>query len=284
MEIEIIIPVYMNYELAYKQIQHYALLLKGEWRLLFCDNTPLPQRQIVNLDDAATMATKCGIELRIYNQIRPSIFWHVYDEVDGIDGERHGSVLNYMVRNHTKTSVIGIQDSDFFWLDPNILFKIEQYFNLGYNCVGAELFYDDFPYVNDMYPQRAGWKTSCVFGMFIDRSYCLDKSFVSSRYEGYTLRKETGHRIRQAIIDDPNMRSLVFPAIKLPDQKDKNSATSWYFLSLDWPTVFVGFHLIQGSGRNVSAYSLMYDELMSMYKNYPSGTYKIIDHHYVEKK
>lgn len=282
-EIQVIIPVYHTYGLAFRQIKHYALTIKGEWRLCFCDNTPAVARQAIDLDDIDGMAEKCGLSDAVYRQIRKALTWTIYDDVNGIDGERHGSVLDHMVRYRTFTPIVCMHDSDFFWLDGDIFLKAEQYFRLGYVCVGAELFYDDFPYVQDLHRTQASNRTPCVFAQFILRSYVLDKTFVSTRYEGHTLRLPTGWRIRRALVKDNDARVLVFPAVKLPEQSGGITATSWYYLTTDYPAKFLGYHLIQGSGRNADASEAICDEMEKLYVNYTPGSYRVTNNHYVEK-
>ena len=231
MNVDIIIPIYNNYLLVDKQIETWNKI-KGKWTLYFCDNTDGGLEQF---------------DFTKYPQdIQEKVKWFKYTS-QGIDGERHGSVIDYMV-NQTTSQIIGIMDSDFIWLDENLLHNIENYFNQQYKCVGAELYYHDFEVVNKMYPKRAGWLAPCIFGMFIDRDLCTE-TFVCTRQEGYHEYKETGWRMRQKLIQG-KVKVKVFKAFQY---KEFNCGKSWFYK--DGKKV-VGMHLLQGSGRNNGTHSI----------------------------
>ena len=225
--IDIIIPIYYNYYLAQQQIERFRNI-NGNWTILFCDNTP-PREQI-----------PIFIPNDLINKVK--IFKY---ESFGIDGEKHGSVLDYMVKQ-SKSKIICIMDSDFFWTNNNILTIAKKYFSEGYKCVGTELHYTGFDYVNVLYPNRAGNLAPCIFGMFIDRELALSETFISTRHEGYTDKKETGWRIREKIINN-KIPCIVFPAIQLPEQKniDYGHGGCWFYIV---HREVSGFHILQGSG------------------------------------
>lgn len=260
--IEIIIPIFYNYDLVYKQIKHWNDQTSTEWTLLFCDNTPIADSKMIPIDNVYLMALRCDIQNTEYQQIRDKIKWYTFNEFDGIDGIRHGSVIDYMVKQAT-TEYIGIQDSDFFWVDPNLIKKVFNYFNIGYDSIGTELFYDDFGYVNDVYPDRAGWKAPCIFGMFVKREYLLDKTFVSTHYEAKVCKKETGWRVRKAMIDD-GLKMIVFNAVKTKVQEGTPCFKSWFYVGVDYPAQVIGFHLIQGSGEAMHISQHAYLNLMQI--------------------
>lgn len=224
---DIIIPVCNNYFLVDKQIQMWSKI-KGDWRLNFCDNTQ-NGRQLFNFD-------------KYPKEIKDKIRWFTNDS-NGIDGERHGGVLDYMI-SQTTSRIIGIMDSDFLWFDTDILERVEKYFQEGYKCIGTELHYTGFEYVNDLYPERAGWLAPCVFGMFIYKDLCTE-TFICTKDEGYIDKKETGWRMRQKLIND-KIKTVIFKAFQYPGE---NCGNSWFYKDPYDETV-VGVHLLQGSGQN----------------------------------
>lgn len=245
MNIDIIIPICNNYFLVDKQIEMWSKI-KGNWTLNFCDNT---------------IGTRYKFDLTKYpSEVQDKIKWFSYSS-NGIDGERHGSVIDYMIKQ-TSSKIIGIMDSDFIWLNENIIDNILQYFNNGYKCVGAELYYHDFDYVNKMYPSRAGWLAPCIFGMFIDRDLCTE-TFICTRHEGMHEYKETGWRMREKLIQE-KVDMIIFKAFQF---KEFDCGKSWFYK--DENDNVVGFHLLQGSGRNNGKHSItMIDKLIDNYKQY----------------
>lgn len=241
-DIDIIIPICNNYLLVDKQIETWSKI-KGNWILYFCDNT---QGGITKFDFS-----------KYPQEIQNRVKWFKYN-CSGIDGERHGGVIDYMIKQ-TSSKVIGIMDSDFLWLDENILYTIESYFRRDYKCVGAELYYHDFEYVNKKYPKRAGWLAPCIFGMFIDRYLCTE-TFVCTRNEGHGESKETGWRMREKLIND-NIKVQVFKAFQY---KEFDCGKSWFYKDGD---KIVGLHLLQGSGVNNGARSIaILDKLIQKFK------------------
>jgi hypothetical protein len=229
--IDIIIPVYLNYDLVYHQIERWKKI-KGDWRLLLCDNTPSQQRKEIHIEHEYTD--------------RILLF---FNDSDGIDGERHGGVIDFMIRQ-SSSDIIGIQDTDFFWLDDDILEYVIRYFKNGYKCIGTELFYSGFEYVNDMYPERHGCLAPCVFGMFVDRQLASEQTFIVTRHEGYVEKRETGWRLRKRIIDE-NIKSIVLPCVQHPGQKQstvKNINLPWFYVGNH---KFLGVHLVGGTSYNI---------------------------------
>jgi hypothetical protein len=239
--IDIIIPVYINYDLLYHQFERYRHII-GEWRLLVCDNTPIEQSRAIIIPE--------------YLNGRVQLF---RNDSGGIDGERHGGVIDYMVRQST-SDIIGIHDTDYFWLDNNILEYVQRFFDSGYKCVGTELYYNNFEYVNKLYPQRHGCLAPCVFGMFIDRQLALSDTFVVTRHEGCEEKRETGWRIRQKIIQE-NIKSIVFPAVQHPAQKYSMVPRMNYPWFYAGNRGFLGVHLVGGTSYNIDYTSELLKEI-----------------------
>ena len=239
--IDVIIPFYLNYNLVEQQFRYWRRI-NGDYRLLLCDNTPLHLSQ----------------EIRIPDDFKHKTLVFRNDS-GGIDGERHGGVIDYMIRQ-TSSDIICIQDSDFFWLDEDIFEYILRYFKNGYKCVGTDLYYPPFEKVNKLYPERHSSLAPCVFGMFIDRELALSETFVVSAYEGHTELKETGWRMRKKIIDE-NIKSIVFPAIQHPEQKNfnvKNSDVPWFYVGNN---TFLGVHLFGGTSYNLHNTDVLFDKI-----------------------
>lgn len=220
---DICIVIYKNYDLLAAQVEAWRKIPGAN--LLICDNTPLADRQIID---------------------RPNVF--VLD-VDGIDGETHGAALDFLVRQAT-SDIVGICDSDFFWLDPNILLYVEEKFRQGYQCVGAEPWYEDFERVNAVYPDRASWLAPCVFGQFVDRKLALSETFVVSRREASKLM-ETGWRLRERVIQNrikcEVLRAFRYPYLSGDSDIEKMVRGAWFYGTPENP---VGFHLVKGSSFN----------------------------------
>ncbi len=246
MRIDIICPIYYNYQLAIDQIDMFKKI-KGEWNLLFCDNTSVKDQQEIVIPEE-------------YRD-RIKVFHH---QAEGIDGEKHGSVLDYMVKQ-TTSKIIGIMDSDFFWFNEDIISIVNDKFSKGIKCMGAELHYTGFEYVNDMYPERSGHLAPCVFGMFIDRDIALSETFVCTRHEGHTERRETGWRIRSKIINE-KIPCIVFPAIQIPRQSsvDCGQGGCWFYVI---ERKVSAVHLLQGSGAKSQITSRLLENLVSLLEN-----------------
>jgi hypothetical protein len=215
--------VYVNYFLIPLQLK-YLEKLQGDWRLLICDNTPNSHYRPLDINDD---------RVRIFRQ-----------EFGGIDGEKHGGALDLLV-GKAESDIIGICDSDFFWLKEDILLEVCNFFEGGIKCVGAELYYEDFEKVNKRYPERAGYLAPCVFGMFVDKTLAQSETFVVSGSEANDWY-ETGWRLRKKIIDQ-EIPCHIYPAIKLPQQKKED--ISWFFGN---EQEIVGLHLVKGSGRRAT--------------------------------
>lgn len=229
--IDICTVIHRNYDLFNLQLKNWSWL-EGEKRVLFCDNTPQPERRPMFPNKAYTVPHE----------------WVPYSTGShGMhDGESHGSTLDCLVRA-TKTPIIGILDSDFFWLKKDILADVQELFAQGMKCVGVENWYNDFELVNQRFPERASYLAPSVFGMFIDRELAQD-TFVATRSEGHEFMAEVGWRIRSKIIKEkiPHHTYLHYQTEDQPDP------AVCYFGT---PKTPVGIHFLKSSnpgfGRNV---------------------------------
>jgi len=219
--IDICIVIYRNYALLDLQFEFWDKI-EGDFRFLICDNTPKNEYKPIPITRE---------NMLVFRQ-----------EYSGIDGEKHGGALDFLVRK-AESDIIGICDSDFFWLKPDIMEDVRREFANGCKCYGAELWYKDFTKVNDRYPERAGWLAPCVFGMFIDRQLALQETFVVTRKEGEEEWKETGWRMRQKIIQEK------IPCHVVEAFKYKNQKGSLFYGDPEKP---VAFHWVKGSSHKVN--------------------------------
>src|SRR5436309_2600962 len=102
---DVLLVNHRNYDLLTKQIKHLEQL-KGDKRILICDNSPI-------------------------KQVFPTSYKFYPLHCSGIDGETHGIALDYLVRK-AKSQIVCIQDTDFFWTNPNIFLEIEEQFRESY--------------------------------------------------------------------------------------------------------------------------------------------------------
>jgi hypothetical protein len=212
--IDLLTVVYCNYALLEMQVSHWRCM-QGEKRLLVCDTTPSALRQSVTYPDV-----------------------EVYElEATGIDGEIHGAALDLLVRK-ARTALVGVFDTDFFWLRTDILNEATQLYNAGIQCLGCAGFYPDWQArLDPRHPERAGHLAPVCWGMFVDRALALSETFVVTAEEATTIR-ETGWRLRDRIIRE-RISCLVYPGFSHPADPEL-----CYFGEPERP---IGIHLLKGS-------------------------------------
>ena len=181
--IDICIINYKNYFLLDKQIEHWNNYMKGDYRLIIADNTPIAERKyregVIPFNSSSTF-----------------------------DGISSGEAYDFLAKQ-AKTDIIGFVDPDFFFGDFNVLYEVEDLFKQGYKCVGAAGFYPDWQRIIDInYPLFAGNLAPVIWSMFIDRELALSETFVC---EPPGVGKSTGWRVRKKIIDqkiqDPTQKT-----------------------------------------------------------------------------
>lgn len=173
--IDICCPIHKNYDYVERQISHWTDHIRGGgWRLIFRDNTPVRFARPI----APSRPEVCSVT--------------VAPGPEGeYDGESHGGALDALVRL-AETPIVGIVDSDFFWLDPDILSIVEREFSSGTRCLGVDLV--DHHSANVVH-------TPCAEGMFVDRALAMEQTFVVTRAEGDGRLLETGWRIRRRLVE-----------------------------------------------------------------------------------
>lgn len=224
MKIDICFVVFNNYSLLEYQLKHFNNI-SGDFRLLVLDNSYVKE------------------DIRKYTP-RSLNYPITFLEASnwGFDGLSHGNSLDTLVQA-ANTDLICIQDSDFFWLDPNILEEVENLYIEGYQCIGCEGFYRDFQSnIDTRWPDRAGALAPVCWGMFVDRKLAASETFVCTHLEGSEI-KEVGWRLREKLIKT-NIKRYMYKGYE-----DPNDFNLCYFK--DNETV-KGVHLLKGSGARSS--------------------------------
>lgn len=229
--IDVCITIHRNYDWLTLQDDNWRRIV-GDYRLIVCDNTPPDLRRDIRLPGAEIFTL----------------------DVDGFDGVTHGAALDALVRRAT-SDIVCVMDSDFFWLRPDTLSKIQILFDRGCRCAGAEPWYDDWcRYVNDKYPEIAGPLAPCVFGMFVDRRLALEQTFVVTPQETCERFAYTGWRLRERLIKE-KIPSVVFPGFRFPNRNASLAAGNPGLHEIAHEAVIhgaedcpVGVHFVKGSG------------------------------------
>lgn len=188
--IDIISICFRNYWLIDKQIEHWKTYMKGDYRLIIVDNTPINERHD-----------------------RPDFI--PFQATSDFDGISSGQAYDFAL-SLAETDIVGLTDPDHFWLNANILSLIKSYFALGAQAVGCQGFYPDWQRIIDIqYPHFAGHLAPVLWGMFINRELALSETWIC---EPPGLGKITGWKVRQKIIDEA-IPNVVFPGF-FPNPED----------------------------------------------------------------
>jgi hypothetical protein len=235
--IDIIMPVYYNYDIAELNIKHFSKNIFGDYRLLVCDNTDPSRRDIARFEGFKVLDS--NVELFDFP---PS----------GSDGVNHGTTIDFM-KEFTKTDIVGTIDSDFFWLMPEILDYVQELFAEGYLAIGCAGWYPDWQARIDLvHPQRAGHLAPVIWGQFLTKELMAVDTFVCTSEEGGTVH-ETGWRIREYIIKN-KIKNKIFPGFFKENQSDRN----WCFFGEE--ECPIGFHVMKTTHRSVD-YDMIFKEL-----------------------
>lgn len=225
---DICIPIFRNYALAYLQEEWWRENIKGNYRLIIGDNTPAQEKQHINLN----------LEI------------HQFNTDNYADGVSHGQCLDKLTQI-AQSPIIGYVDSDFFWLDPNILSYVEDLFEKGYRAVGCAGFYRDFQSrIDPRHPHRAGHLAPICWGMFVDKNLVKDITFVVD-HEKIAQFVETGWRLRDHLIKN-KIPTVIFPG----SYESINHSNTIFNLLAQESTLFwkphlneppLGIHFLKGS-------------------------------------
>ena len=99
---------------------------------------------------------------------------------------------------------------------------------------------------------------------------------MSTHYEAKVCKKETGWRVRKAMIDD-GLCMIVFNACKSPLQFNTPCFKSWFYVGVDYPGQVIGFHLIQASGEMSHLANQAYETMLELCKTINGNLIKIVD-------
>lgn len=235
--------VHRNYKLLELQIKHWRNI-PGDYRLLFCDNTPAEHRAPVEY------ISSLGIDLSNY---------HFLDVESEFDCESHGLALDYLV-GKAETKIIGICDSDFFFMRPDVFHLVASEFRNGAVCVGTEFFYMDHDPIMPLVP--------CVIGMFVLRDLAVSDTFALTESEREGEDRITGWRLRKRLRDE-NLVSCVWGGFKTGypgcDAETKRHLKSVAFYGEDAERP-IGAHFFRGSSRRSKWTNLMTTVLETRFK------------------
>lgn len=233
--IDVFMVVHRNYNLADMQIEHWRNHLPGNFRLRIIDNTP-----------AWEARAHLGPQEGVYS-------WTRHAPSGGFDGVSHGESLD-LAMDMAETDIVGMVDTDFFWLNPNLYDMVLHYINdIEADCIGASAFYKDW--VNNIdafYPDRLSSLAPACWGQFMTRELAQKFSFVCTPEEGSQMLY-TGWRLRQHLIEK-QVPTIVFQGFFPYSNDDQTCA----FGTPDKPQ---GLHFLKGS----AARAHMADYLLPTY-------------------
>ncbi len=184
--IDLIIPIFKNYTLAHRVVNHIKQL-DEKFNIIIIDTTP---PEDIN-DPKIPGVTYVVASLDNRNRIA--------------DTTMHGEAID-QAKIHTKTDIIGIMDADFFWFNPH-LFDLVKEMLKKYECVGAssrnlksqeEGGYMFSHWMAKIVNQDCGKDridTPAVWGMFIRRELAMSMPF----HPGNSM--EPGNTIRRHVRD-----------------------------------------------------------------------------------
>lgn len=234
--IDICITVYKNYDLFSMCINHWLKHIKGDWRILVCDNTPRHLRYP---------------EKWIHHE---KITYYELDQPEGLsDGESYGQAMDFLARMST-SDIIGFADTDIFYFDPNIINDVESDFANGIKCVGLAGFYHDWQQFHDpRFPNRRGDQAPVSIGFFITRELALQQTFIVTDQEG-CQQHEQMWRLREYLIEH-NIPRVTLPGFYDPEIRDPLNPQGMVFYG--WPEVRIALHILKGSFGNAMNYDLI---------------------------
>ncbi len=176
--IDILVPLFKNYELAHRQVDHLKAL-DERFHPILLDTTPAGGRKDPLIK---------GVRYVVPDM--PSYYARV-------DTMMHGAAIDAGKKMAT-SDIIGIVDLDFFWLGPGIFDEVKRLFTEGCVCVGASSrgmrhgrLSNWVAVINEQVPFRQD--VSMAWGMFVDRNLALSYTFIPPN-------QEVGGVLRSAII------------------------------------------------------------------------------------
>lgn len=228
--IDFLTVIYNNYDLLEIQVLNFKQRFdKSQYRLIVIDNTPDNLKQNINIDPIIDKF------IRIPSQ--PTF-----------DGISHGNAIDIGL-TYCESDIICIMDSDFFFLNDNILSYIRLKFENGYNAVGSE--YNDgdaTKHIVSNCPSNFE-NIPCCFGSFYKKDLAKSNSWIITEQEVYDNRPtgfvEVGWRIRKYILENN---------IKTFNWKTKSNNYGNCFFENESGNI-MGVHYVAGSHRRWNNYS-----------------------------
>lgn len=189
--IDYIITIYQNYDLLQLQLMNFRRRLSpGDYRLIIVDNTPLGQKQTIQIDP------------QINHLILPIEFPYSFDAAS------HGSAIDYGL-TYASTPIVAILDSDFFILHNDIHDYVDRVFSQGFKAVGCEYNDGDLTknWVN-INPKNFE-NIPCCFGAYYTRELATSASWAlfQNEIDCSTAFIETGAKIRRHILNN-NVKTM----------------------------------------------------------------------------
>ena len=224
--VQIGITLYKNYEIYEMCIEHWINHIKGDWKLLVCDNTPKEFLQ-----------TERWIE-------HPQVEHFILDcSHCTSDGESSGYAKDILTQRMT-SDIIGHADTDIFYFDPDIILKAEKYINDGGACYGLAGFYTDWQIFHDpRFPNRQGHMCPVSIGFFLKRELALKQTFITTWAEGEE-KKEQMWRLREYLIENKLLVETI-PGFYDPLIKDPLNPQGMVFYGT--PERRIRLHTLKGS-------------------------------------
>lgn len=228
--IDVLIVIHRNYALVDSQINHWSNYYGDAVRLLFCDTSPAQSR-----------------EGRVQRGWRDEPNFYTIDTC-GIDGETHGAGIDFLLRKAT-TPIVCVNDSDFFWLDPDILTTVLDKMVCGdFVALGAGGgTHADWKRLDSLHPYRQSYMAPVCWGMFIWREIALMDTWVVTSVEGVRII-ETGWRVRERLIG--GYKTITLPCFYYPEDDTCAYDDPCYFGDPARPTAF---HYMRGSSLRLHA-------------------------------
>ena len=227
-KIDYVVVIYKNYDLLDLQISNFKNRFSSNtYNLIVVDNTPIQERKPINNSDCMVVC-------------------HNGDH--SFDGVSHGGALDFGL-SFVRSKVVGIIDSDFFFLNNNIHSYVVEKINDGYQAIGCE--YNDGK-------DTKSWVSlnpinfeniPCCFGAFYDTELARSKSWIITNKEVDENRStgfvEVGYKIRQEILSKK---------IKTLSWKTNANQYGNCFFENEFGSI-MGFHYVAGSHRRWSSQS-----------------------------
>lgn len=220
------ITLYKNYDIYELCVNHFLNHIKGEYKLFICDNTPKDYKQYERwIDD-------------------PRVEHHILDcSHCTSDGESSGLAKDFLTSIMT-AEIQGHIDTDIFFFDPDILYKVEDFIKNGGSCYGLAGYYTDWQNIHDpRFPNRQGHMAPVSIAFFLKRELAQKHTYITTWAEGEE-KKEQMWRLREYLIEN-KLPVEVIPGFYDPLIYDPNNPQGMVFYGT--PDKRMALHTLKGS-------------------------------------